>query len=99
VLENFGNVLASIVEDQIGAAGVRVEKVGDIVDFVTDNDVAVCLRVMRFDLSTGEGRENSGRHSARTLGVKVAVGSETEGSDAEWVKRDERKYKGETTLS
>ncbi len=62
VLEDIGDILASVVEDELCAAGVGIEEIGHVVDVGTYSDVAGLSSLVRLDLGDREGREVSARH-------------------------------------
>lgn len=62
ILQNGGDVLASIFKNQFGATGMAVEEVGDIVDIAANGNKAGLGRIMRLDIGAREGRKDSRRH-------------------------------------
>lgn len=68
ILQDVGNVLARVLDDEATATGVIVDEVGHIVDFVADCYIAGVGGAMRLDLGSRKGRQRSGRHCAE-IGV------------------------------
>ncbi|KAL2273974.1 hypothetical protein FJTKL_03761 [Diaporthe vaccinii] len=85
VLEDCRDVLPSPVEHEVGAAGVGVEKICDIVDVVANSDIAGLCRAVCLDVGAREERERCGVN----LGVLLGLVARTR-KGAEWSCRQVR---------
>jgi len=62
VLEDLGDVLAGVLQYQVGAAGMRVEEIGHIVHVGPEGNIARLRRLVGLDLAAGERGEGLRRH-------------------------------------
>lgn len=65
IFKDVFNVLSSVVHDQTTTTGVVINKIGDIVDFGADSDVARRRRVMGFDFGSRKRWKVSRRHDGQ----------------------------------
>lgn len=64
VFQDGLDVLASIVEDELVAAGMVEQEVCNVVDLVVESDITVPLGVMFLDFGASESGESFGSHLA-----------------------------------
>lgn len=64
IFQDLLDVLASIVEDELVAAGMVEQEACNVVDFVVEGDIAVPLSVVLLDFGASEFSESFGSHLA-----------------------------------
>lgn len=76
VLEDRCDVLPGPVKDEVGAAGVGVEEVCDVVDIVANGDIAGLGRAVRLDVGARQNRERTRRHGFVQISDRSEGGGE-----------------------